>query len=202
MADLSHKERGNKTEHENAGGDKMLPIYLAMLDGEEDKNKFELLYVTYRKLMFYVANRILNDERLAEDAVHQTFLKILENFDKVGEISCHKTKSYIVTMVRNTAINLYNQRKRRTTITLEDVEYCITTEPISVAEDLDHLARAVLKLPVIYKDVLTLKYVQEFSNEEIAQMLDISEATVRKRLERAKRRLEEILGREESADVN
>ncbi|MGB9680546.1 MAG: RNA polymerase sigma factor [Thermoanaerobacteraceae bacterium] len=69
----------------------MLPIYLAMLDGEEDKNKFELLYVTYRKLMFYVANRILNDERLAEDAVHQTFLKILENFDKVGEISCHKS---------------------------------------------------------------------------------------------------------------
>ena len=180
----------------------MLPIYLAMIGGEEDKNKFELLYVTYMKLMFYVANRILNDERFAEDAVHQTFLKILENFDKVKEIFCHKTKSYIVIMVRNTAINLYNQRKRNTTISLEDVEYCITTEPISVAEDLDHLARAVLKLPVIYKDVLTLKYVQGFSNEEIAKMLDISEATARKRLERAKRRLEEILGREESADVN
>lgn len=180
----------------------MLPIYLAILDGEKDKNRFELLYVTYRKLMFYVANRILNDERLAEDAVHQTFLKILENFDKVGEISGHKTKSYIVTMVRNTAINLYNQRKRRATIPLEDVEYCITTEPISVAEDLDHLARGVLKLPVIYKDVLALKYVQEFSNDEIAKMLDISEAAVRKRLERAKRRLEEILEREESADDN
>jgi RNA polymerase sigma factor (sigma-70 family) len=53
-----------------------------------------------------------------------------------------------------------------------------------------------------YKDVLTLKYVQEFSSEEIAKILDISEATVRKRLERAKRRLEEILGMEESADVN
>ena len=90
----------------------------------------------------------------------------------------------------------------RSTIPLEDVEYCITTEPISVAEDLDHLARAVLKLPVIYKDVLTLKYVQEFSNEEIAKMLDISEATVRKRLERARRMLEEILEREESADDN
>ena len=34
----------------------MLPIYLAMLDGEEDKNKFELLYVTYRKLMFGSVN--------------------------------------------------------------------------------------------------------------------------------------------------
>jgi hypothetical protein len=28
--------------------------------------------------------------------VHQAFLKILENFDKVGEISCHKTRSYVV----------------------------------------------------------------------------------------------------------
>lgn len=180
----------------------MLPIYLAILDGEKDKNRFELLYVTYRKLMFYVANRILNDERLAEDAVHQTFLKILENFDKVGEISGHKTKSYIVTMVRNTAINLYNQRKRQTAIPLEDVEYCIATEPMDIAEGLNHLARAVLKLPVIYKDVLTLKYVQEFSNEEIAKVLDISEATVRKRLERAKRKLGEILEMEESVDVN
>ncbi len=180
----------------------MLPIYLAMLDGDDEKSKFESFYLTYRKLMFHVANGILNDESLAEDAVHQAFLKILENFDKVGEISCHKTRSYVVIIVRNATINLYNQRKRRTTIPLEDVEYCITTEPISVAEDLDHLARAVLKLPVIYKDVLTLKYVQEFSNEEIAKMLDISEATVRKRLERAKRRLEEILEREESADVN
>lgn len=60
----------------------------------------------------------------------------------------------------------------------------------------------VLKLPVIYKDVLALKYVQEFSNDEIAKMLDISEAAVRKRLERAKRRLEEILEKERSTDGN
>lgn len=188
-------------EHENAGGEKMLPIYLAMLGGEEDKSKFETLYMTYRKLMFHVANRILNDELLAEDAVHLTFLKILENFDKLEEISCHKTKSYIVTMVRNISINLYNQRKRCTTISFEDVEYCMTAEFTSAVEDLDHLARAVLKLPVIYKDVLTLKYVHDFSNEEIAKMLDVSEAVVRKRLERAKRKIKEILGKEESAHV-
>ncbi|MEG6613027.1 RNA polymerase sigma factor [Pseudoclostridium thermosuccinogenes] len=179
----------------------MLPIYLAMLGGEEDKSKFETLYMTYRKLMFHVANRILNDELLAEDAVHLTFLKILENFDKLEEISCHKTKSYIVTMVRNISINLYNQRKRCTTISFEDVEYCMTAEFTSAVEDLDHLARAVLKLPVIYKDVLTLKYVHDFSNEEIAKMLDVSEAVVRKRLERAKRKIKEIFGKEESAHV-
>ena len=54
----------------------MLPIYLAMLDGEEDKNKFSFML---QKFMFYVANRILNDERLAEDLRRFEF----ENFDKV-----------------------------------------------------------------------------------------------------------------------
>lgn len=39
----------------------MLPIYLSMLDGDDEKSKFESLYLTYRKLMFHVANGILND---------------------------------------------------------------------------------------------------------------------------------------------
>lgn len=65
---------------------------------------------------------------------------------------------------------------------------------------MDSLTDAVLKLPVIYKDALKLKYVQGFSNSEIAGMLDISEAAVRKRLERARSMLEEILRREDFAN--
>ena len=185
----------------------MLPIYLAMLDSEEEKSKFESLYLTYRKLMFHVANGILNDEGLAEDAVHQAFLKIFENFDKVGEISCHKTRSYVVIIVRNAAINMYNSRKRHFAVPIEEAAFCAAEEKLERTDDLDGLAKAVLKLPAIYKDVLKLpaiykdalklKYVQEFSNAEIAGMLGISEAAVRKRLERARRMLEEILGRED-----
>jgi len=178
----------------------MLPIYLAMLDGEEEKNNFESLYFTYRKLMFHIAKSILNDEGLAEDAVHQAFLKILKNFDKVGEISCHKTRSYVVIIVRNVAINMYNSRKRYSTVPIEKAAFCIAEEKLERTYDLDSLTDAVLKLPVIYKDALKLKYVQGFSNSEIAGMLDISEAAVRKRLERARSMLEEILRREDFAN--
>jgi len=96
----------------------MIAIYLSIIDSEQDKNKFEILYTTYRKLMFYVANRILKDQYLAEDAVHQAFIKIIENLDKIEDVHCHKTKSYIVIIVRNNAINMYNRRKRNTTIPL------------------------------------------------------------------------------------
>jgi len=179
----------------------MLPIYLAVIDTEQDKNKFEILYTTYRKLMFYIANRILKDQYLAEDAIHQAFLKIIENFDKIEDVHCHKTRSYIVIIVRNNAINMYNRRKRNTTIPLEQMEFCISDETYSRSEDLDYLTKAVMKLPVIYKEVLTLKYVQALSNAEIAQTLGISEATVRKRLERARHKLQESLKKEINADV-
>jgi len=151
--------------------------------------------------MFYIANRILNDEYLAEDAVHQAFLKVIENLDKIEDVNCHKTRSYIVTIVRNNAINMYNRRKRNTTIPLEQMEFCISDETFNRSEDLDYLTKAVMKLPVIYKEILTLKYVQECSNAEIAQTLDISETTVRKRLERARHKLEEFLKKEDNADV-
>lgn len=41
--------------------------------------------------MFYVAHSILKDEHLAEDAVHQAFIKIIDNLDKINEITCPKT---------------------------------------------------------------------------------------------------------------
>jgi len=151
--------------------------------------------------MFYIANQILKDEYLAEDATHQAFLKIIENIDKIEDVHCHKTKSYIVIIVKNNAINLYNKRKRNTTIPLEQMEFCISDESFSRLEDLDYLTKTVKKLPVIYKEVLALKYVQECSNAEIAQTLGISEATVRKRLERARHKLEESLKQEENTDV-
>ena len=46
-------------------------IYLQMIDTPEERSKFELLYREYRGLMFHVANRILENDQDAEDAVHQ-----------------------------------------------------------------------------------------------------------------------------------
>lgn len=168
-------------------------IYLSMLETEEQKSKFEQLYRTYRKLMFFVANKILKDDFLSEDAVHQTFLKIIDIMDTFEDVQCQKTKSYIVTMVRNQSINMYNKQKNHVTIPLEEIENYLSDEIGTRIEDQDNLTKAILKLPLIYNEVLTLKYVQEYSNIEIAKILNISEATVRKRLERAKTKVQDIL---------
>jgi len=57
--------------------------------------------------MFYVAKAILHDDFLAEDAVHDAFIKIIRHLDKIDEIPSNKTKSFMVIVVERTSIAIY-----------------------------------------------------------------------------------------------
>ena len=168
-------------------------IYLSMIELEEDKNKFEQLYITYKQTMFYVANRILKDEYLSEDVVHQAFLRIIDNLSKIDKIDCHKTKGFIVIIVENIAIDFYRKRKRENNRSFDKIEVYI--EDIKAKDNfiLSDIEEAILKLPINYSTVLRLKYSQGYSNKEVAQILNISEENVRQRISRARKRLTENL---------
>lgn len=73
----------------------MLAIYLSMLETNEEKNQFEQLYIKYKQDMYAVAYGILKNKEDAEDAVHQSFLKIADNFSKVSQIPCQDRKSVV-----------------------------------------------------------------------------------------------------------
>lgn len=55
----------------------MLTVYLSVLDTDEEKSKMEELYNTYKGLMLHIAFDILKDYDLANDALHNAFLKIM-----------------------------------------------------------------------------------------------------------------------------
>lgn len=172
-------------------------IYLSMIEFEEEKSKFEQLYTTYRQTMFYVANRILKDEYLSEDVVHQAFLRIIDNLSKIDNIDCHKTKGFIVVIVEHIAIDYYRKRKRENYISFDEVEIYIDEIKISHNFILSDIEEAILKLPINYSTVLRLKYSQGYSNKEISEILKISEENVRQRISRGKKRLLEILVKED-----
>ena len=58
-------------------------IYLAMIDSDADKSKFEIIYNSYKNLMLYQANKILGDTNDTEDVVHESFLKIIKIIDEI-----------------------------------------------------------------------------------------------------------------------
>lgn len=68
-------------------------IYMALIDESENQSKFEEIYNTYKGLMFYVANKILNNEADSEDAVHNAFITIAENIKKLIKRCVQKLKT-------------------------------------------------------------------------------------------------------------
>lgn len=167
-------------------------IYLQMIDTPEDRSKFEQLYLEYRGLMFHVANKILHNEEDAEDIVHQAFLKVAENIEKIGDIKCPKTVSYIVTIVESQAIDLYRRHQRR-----QVVEFSDELSGISVVyEGENTLTSCILKLPARYREVILLRYFQGYSVKEVAAILGLSLSAASKLDQRAKNRLKGLYEKE------
>lgn len=171
----------------------MLMFYLSMLEIEESKSKFALLYEKYRKLMYYVANKILLDEQLSEDAVHNAFIKLVKYLDAIEDIECHKTRNFIVIIVRSAALDIYRKRKRQSTLQFEELEFAAETySEIDAHTDFEYMKETIKALPPKLRDVVELKFFYHYSNAEIAKLLDINEETIRKRLERAREKLGDI----------
>ena len=171
---------------ETEGGGGFMLIYLQAIESEEEKNKFEQLYLRYRGLMYYVALKILNNPHSAEDAVHQAFLSIIENLKKVSDVKCPQTRSYVVIIVERKAIDIVRANSKIVDIAFDETIAGITIPPVA---DND-LADAMAKLPARYREILLLRYDNGFNTKEIAKMLNMERGSVQKMLWRAKEALQ------------
>ena len=163
-------------------------VYIQMIDAPEEKDKFERLYLKYRDLMFYIANKILQNKQDAEDAVQAAFLSIAENMEKISSPTCPKTKGYIVTITENKAIDLYRKKKRHPKVLLLE-----ETAGLEVSYEGSHaIAHCFARLSARDRDILMLRYRYGYTAREIAKMLNLSEANANKRIQRAKDRLEKL----------
>ena len=163
-------------------------VYLQMIETEEDRSKFTEVYIAYRGLMYHVAYEILQNVEDAEDAVHQAFVKIAENINKIDAAVCPKTKSYVVTIVENRAIDVQRFRSRH-----QEVPYNDGAEGLSVEYTGSFvIAQCLSRLTPRYREVLILKHRHGYTNKEIAKMLDLTEANAIKLEQRAKAKLFEL----------
>lgn len=183
----------DKTEVKN-----LIAIYLAVLDNEEEKDLFRELYMQYRDAMYRIAFGILHNSADAEDAVHEAFLCIANNFSKYKDIPCPKIGDLFVIIIRNAAIDIYRHNKRNS-------EYCETLEDNKAVVETDffehfeytRLRKAIGELSEESQDAVYLSCIEGYSPKEIAKMLDISVAAAYKRIKRAKNALKRILEKEE-----
>ena len=163
-------------------------VYLQMMDSDEDKSKFEQLYYRYRGLMFHVAMEKLQNVDDAEDAVSQAMLAIANNIHKISQVDCPKTKSFVVVITENKALDMIRQRRK-----VVPLEFDEQTPGVEIPLPGDSgLADAIAKLPARYREVVLL-CADGYKPAEIAKLLNLSAGNVYKILQRARKAIEESM---------
>lgn len=174
-----------------------------MFSMKSDSEKLRYLYDTVSSRMFMVAKSILKDEHLAEDVVQEVMFRIsrVEIMKKLDEMTEADINAYLLKTTRHIAINFYVKRKREAGVSSGDYnEEAINNIPTEDCADTvinrmeeEKLFGIVADMPEKYAYVLSAKYRRNLSDKQIAIACGISEAAVRKRLERGRKMLKDKL---------
>lgn len=176
----------------------MLSLYMAMLDEPEDKALFEDAYKKYRSKMLTVAYNILGNYHDAEEAVSNAFFAIARNFGRVKKRSPQERAAFYCVVTKNCSYDILRTQKRRNEIPLDD-DTEIADEDSDVSDEAlsdigyNRIVEAIRSLPEHYAQVLYMQNITGLPTKEIAKILGETDAGVRKRLERARAKLREIL---------
>ncbi|NLX83694.1 MAG: sigma-70 family RNA polymerase sigma factor [Clostridiales bacterium] len=175
-------------------------LFLLLLDSPDDAQFMEDVYKAHYRLMYATALRVLRNPPDAEDAVSAGILSLMKKIDTLRGLPCNKLEAYLVITIKNTAINLYQKRKRtvqRQAGPIEDLKLIDSTaQPEQQAVEGEGLARvkqAIRALPAQEQTAMMLRYLQKLEDSEIADRMGIKPASVRSLISRGKTRLRGLL---------
>ena len=142
-------------------------IYADLIDGAGNRLRFEEIYETYYRQMFFKANGILQDAHEAEDAVHDALIGIARNMKTVSAIADEQDlRYYVLRAAENAAYNRTRQTKQYTrAVPLEHaprVSDGTFWDAVCTRLDYEALVDIIAAMPRIYREVLYYHFVLHF----------------------------------------
>lgn len=174
---------------------------------EGDADAFEPLVLENQTRVYNLALRILGNETDAWDAAQDAFLKAytaLKDFRGDSRFSV-----WLYRLTNNVCLDVLRRRRRRPELSLsageddgEPEEFQIPDLRYSPQEELERkelcwaVSAALDTLPEEYRRILTLREIGGLSYEELAETLALETGTVKSRLNRARKKLCQVLARD------
>ena len=153
---------------------------------KKDKELYIHIIKRYQDKLMRYASYLTGEEHNAADIVQESFIKAYVNLN--GFNTKKKFASWIYRIVHNEAINLINKQKKQVSLYDDyDFDSGIDIEDEFIKKELRNRTHNCLnQMPVIYREPLSLYYMEEKSYEEISDILRIPVGTVGTRINRAK----------------
>jgi len=153
---------------------------------------FEVLVNRYQDAFLRKAKSIVRTTEEAEDIVQEVFTKIYLNADKFQVVSGASFKSWAYKILINTSFTHYQKTKKQRglSLDLEPEIYQELPDKTNHMEDIalrDYVASTISRLPKSLGRILTLHFLRDMPQKEIAKTEGISVSAVKTRIHRAKK---------------
>lgn len=153
---------------------------------------FEELYQKYKRHIFTFCLNLTGNRSLAEDATHDTFLKMRLNIETLNDI--HLFRTWLFTIARKGVFRQLHRQQRNGSFDEESVWSDETPLTLMEHNDTSKIISACINaLKPEYKEVLLLREYEQHSYDEIAMITGNTASSVKSRLFKARKVLAEKL---------
>ena len=164
-------------------------LVTACINGNRVAQK-ELYETMYGKMMG-ICVRYSRDEDEARSLVNEGFYKVFKSLKKKNPSA--PLEAWMKRIMINTSIDQVRKRNRRKTEELSVVSDYVVDENILSQFQVEEIMKLVQQLPDMYRMVFNLSVIEGYNHKEIAEMMEIEEATSRSNLSKAKKKLREFI---------
>lgn len=176
--------------------------FLDLIDEPEDKTRFAQLYNSYSSLLYSIAYQKVKNAETAEDCVQETYLYVAKNFDRIEEVNSDRTRNYLATIVRCIAIKKFNEQSKILAFESGEIPENISSGN-NIEDDyinkfrVEQIRNAINSLDESLKMPLYLKTLYNMKSSDIGKLMGITDDAVRRRIYLARKKIKEIIEREE-----
>src|SRR5262245_1350363 len=139
-----------------------------------DQHALMELYHAYGALVFGLAQRVLQNQGLAEEVTQDVFLKIWQQPERWNPALGQFT-SWLLTITRNAAIDRLRKERHSQAHQVEQIERLSEGQPVSESHWYDGqvLATLIAQLPAEQRQLIELAFFQGYTHSELAEKLNL-----------------------------
>ncbi len=167
------------------------------MSGDDRDMDFEQVVMPHLDAAFNLARWLARDDHDAEDIVQEAYLRAFRFF---GGFRGGNSRTWLLTIVRNTAYTWLKKNRPRAVVAIPD-EQLAEIEDVAKPMDEEIFAKAdsatvrtaLEQLPTEFREALVLRELEGFSYKEIADVANVPIGTVMSRIARARKQLQQCL---------
>ena len=178
-----------------------MPLAIQLIEDDDDRKYMQWLYEEHHRLMLSTAWKYSSEQVDVEDIVSDSIIALIKRIDQLRNMERNALHLYIVSTVRNTAINHF-RKERVISAHVFQVEDEIVNQiaaqegierKIVLRDELLTTIKIIHALPYNERTVLRMKCLEGLSNSDIAEATGLAQESIRKYLSRAREKIRNAL---------